>query len=121
MVLESLTYYDKGKKTKINVQVCKSILCKFLGLMFKSKSPPLFFIFKKEKTLSIHSFFCKPFKAIWLDENKQVTKIQEIKNYKLNISGRGKYLLEVLVGRRELPRNDKPRRKTNETFKYKSI
>jgi uncharacterized membrane protein (UPF0127 family) len=70
---------------------------KFCGLMFKSSSPPLLFTFKKEKTLSIHSLFCKPFKAVWLDEKFQATKVLEVKTWKLNISGKGKYLLEIPI------------------------
>ena len=95
MVLEKFTYYSKGKKTKIYVKPCRTILEKFSGLMFKSKSPVLLFIFNKEKKLSIHSFFCKPFRVIWLDENKRVTKIIDVNQWKINLSGKGKYLLEI--------------------------
>jgi uncharacterized membrane protein (UPF0127 family) len=40
------------------------------GLMFKKKSPSLLFIQKKPVRHSIHSFFCKPFIAIWLLNDK---------------------------------------------------
>ncbi|MDO8623412.1 MAG: DUF192 domain-containing protein, partial [archaeon] len=66
------------------------------GLIFKNKSPPLLFIFNREKIISIHSLFCRPFVAIWLDKNKKVTKITDVKPWKTNISGKGKYLLEIL-------------------------
>jgi len=95
MVLENFTYYLDGKKKSIKIKPMKTILQKFSGLMFKSNSPALLFIFNKEKTLSIHSFFCRPFKAIWLDKNKKTTKSIIIKNWKPNFSGRGKYLLEI--------------------------
>jgi len=95
MVLKIFVYYNKGKKTKIPVKVCDTIFSKFLGLMFRKSSPALLFLFKKEKTLTIHSFFCKPFRAIWLDENKNITKIVDVNNWKMSISGRGKYLLEI--------------------------
>lgn len=80
----------------LEVQVCKSPLSKFRGLMFKKKSPPLLFIFKKEKNICIHSFFCKPFKAIWLNKNMKPTKELDISNWRPHFSGHGKYLLEVL-------------------------
>jgi uncharacterized membrane protein (UPF0127 family) len=63
--------------------------------MFKKSSPPLLFVFGKEQNLSIHSLFCKPFTAIWLDQNKKITKIVDGKPWRLNYSGRGKYLLEI--------------------------
>jgi len=97
MVLKTFIYYRSRKKEKINVKPCSAIISKFLGLMFKKKSPPLLFIFNREKRLSIHSFFCKPFTAIWLDENKKVLKIEKITRQRFNISGYGKYLLEIPV------------------------
>ena len=95
--LQTFFYYNKSKKTKISLEVCDTIWKKFKGLMFRKNSPPLLFLFNKEKTLSIHSFFCKPFIAIWLDDKKNVTKILEIKKLGINFSGRGKYLLEVPI------------------------
>ncbi len=90
-------YFINGKKKKINVKPCRSIWSKFSGLMFKSNSEPLLFIFKKNKTLSIHSLFCKPFTAIWIDDKKNATKVLHIKKPKINFSGKGKYLLEILA------------------------
>ncbi len=95
MVLRDFTYFINGEKKIIKVKICNTILSKFFGLMFKKNSPPLLFVFNKNKKLSIHSLFCKPFKAIWLDEKKHATKIEHIKNWRLNISGKGKYLLEI--------------------------
>jgi uncharacterized membrane protein (UPF0127 family) len=63
--------------------------------MFRKDSPPLLFTFNKEKKLSIHSFFCKPFTAIWLDDKKRITKSIKIKNWRPNFYGTGKYLLEI--------------------------
>ena len=90
-------YFIGGGREKIEVEVCKTLFSKFLGLMFKKNSKPLLFVFKKEKKLSIHSFFCKPFKAIWLDDKKNSTRILQINRWKINFSGRGKYLLEIPV------------------------
>jgi hypothetical protein len=65
--------------------------------MFRKTSPPLLFVFNKEKNLSIHSLFCVPFIAIWLDENKKATKMTSVKKIGLNFSGKGRFLLEVPI------------------------
>ena len=96
MVLKEITYIVNGKSKNIKVKICDTPLKKFLGLMFKKNSPPLLFTFNKIKTLSIHSLFCKPFTAIWLDEKMYSTKVTDVENWNLNISGKGKYLLEIL-------------------------
>ena len=95
MALKKITYYVDGKKKMIKVKVCDTLSKKFMGLMFRKNSPPLLFVFNKNKTLSIHSLFCKPFRAVWLDDKFRSTKVTDVKTWKLNISGRGKYLLEV--------------------------
>jgi uncharacterized membrane protein (UPF0127 family) len=88
-------FYIKEKKIKLRVKICKSILSKFLGLMFKIKSKSLLFIFNKEKKLSIHSFFCQPFVAIWISSNGKATKIAKISKWMANFSGHGRFLLEI--------------------------
>lgn len=93
--LKNFSYYKNNKKINIKVKVCDTIWLKFSGLMFRKKSYPLLFPFNKEKKLSIHSFFCVPFKAIWLDGKKEITKEIDIKKWRLNFSGKGKYLLEI--------------------------
>jgi len=96
MKLTPITFTDdKNKKHTLKVKICKTPWQKFSGLMFQRNSPPLLFVFKKEKTLAIHSLFCRPFRAIWLDKKMQTTKITDVKNWRLNISGLGKYLLEI--------------------------
>ncbi len=95
--LKRFTYYEGKDKKTIQVKICKSPWSKFSGLMFKKNSPPLLFVFDKEKTLSIHSFFCKPFIGIWLDKEKKATKKLKINKWKPNFSGRGKYLLEIPI------------------------
>lgn len=94
MALEKITYYIKGKKKSIYV---KKVSPLSTGLLFRKKSPPLLFRWKKEKTFSIFSLFCRPFTAIWLDKNMKATKIVEVKTWRLNILGRGKYLLEIPI------------------------
>jgi len=95
MALKKITYYVDGKKKVVGGKVCDTLFKKFMGLMFRKNSPPLLFVFDKNKALLIHSFFCKPFRAIWLDDKFHSTKIVDVKNWKFNISGRGKYLLEI--------------------------
>jgi uncharacterized membrane protein (UPF0127 family) len=80
--------------------------------MFRQTSPALVFLFEKNQNISIHSFFCKPFKAIWLDENKKVVKILEIKKWKPHFSAHGKYLLEIPL-RREINLFDKKKKHLN--------
>ena len=95
MVLKTITYTINNKKKTIKAKPLTTIIQKAAGLMFRNQSPPLLFIFNKNKTLSIHSLFCKPFKAIWLDDKMQATKVTNVNNWELNISGKGKYLLEI--------------------------
>ncbi len=95
MVLNKITYLDGKTKKTLNVELCDNTWKKFRGLMFRKNSPPLLFIFSKERDLTIHSFFCKPFIAIWLDGKMRVNKKLEIKKWMPHISGYGKYLLEV--------------------------
>jgi|TARA_B100001971_G_C17987399_1_gene430565 uncharacterized membrane protein (UPF0127 family) len=95
MVLKKITYSINGKKYSIEAEIVNTPWGKFKGLMLKKDSPPLLFIFNKEKNLSIHSFFCKPFKAIWLDKNMGSTKIIDSKSWKIGYKGKGKFILEI--------------------------
>jgi uncharacterized membrane protein (UPF0127 family) len=96
MKLKKFEYSENKKKKQIKVKVCNSVFSKFRGLMFKKKSPALLFIFNKQKNISIHSLFCRPFRAVWLDKNKKVVKSININDWKPYISGKGKYLVEIL-------------------------
>lgn len=93
----SFNYHEGKNKKTILVKPCRTFFSKLSGLMFRKKSSPLLFIFEKEKNLSIHSFFCKPFTAIWLDDKKRVTKKENVKPWRFYISGQGKYLLEIPI------------------------
>ena len=95
MALKSITYFIEGEKKKIKVKICNTILEKASGLMFKKNSPPLLFVFNKNKIIQIHSFFCKPFKAIWLNDEIHATKITDVKKWKISLSGKGRFLLEI--------------------------
>lgn len=84
------------RKFNINVKKCESLYSQILGLMFKKKSRPLLFIFKKEKSIAIHSFFCKTFIAIWFI-NEKIIDIKIIKSNKFSIKPKQKFnkLLEI--------------------------
>jgi len=58
----------KGKV--IEAEVCDTIWKKARGLMFRKNSMPLLFVFNHPTHQSIHSFFCKPFRAIWLNKGE---------------------------------------------------
>ena len=95
MAIQTFKYFEKNKKKYVRVRLCNSLFSKISGLMFRKKSLPLLCVFNKEKTISIHSFCCRPFTAIWIDKNKKVVKKVEINKWLPNISGKGKYLLEI--------------------------
>ena len=65
--------------------------------MFRKNSPPLLFIYKKPTKEPIHSFFCKKFIAIWLDNKNQIIETKLVKPYKLTIKPKQKFtkLLEI--------------------------
>ena len=86
----------KGKEKNLNVKVCDNVFSQASGLMFKRKSKPLLFIFKTKKRRAIHSFFCKPFIAIWFD-GEQVVDVKRIRSWKFSIKPTEKFdkLLEI--------------------------
>ena len=57
---------------------------KIRGLMFKKKSKPLLFKFGKPTRQRIHSFFCKPFRAIWIKDGKIVGE-RDVKPFTLSV------------------------------------
>jgi uncharacterized membrane protein (UPF0127 family) len=70
--------------------------------MFKKKSKPLLFIFKKPVREPIHSFFCIPFVGIWLNDGK-IINIKYVKPWKIHIKPKEKFdrLLEIPLGNKE--------------------
>lgn len=87
-----------------NFVLADNTLRRVVGIMFKDKNfIPLIFIFPKESILlpTIHSFFCPPFDAVYLDKNKKVVDFYEnVPPFKLSISPKfpSKYLIEAPVG-----------------------
>ncbi len=61
-----------------NADICKNIIAKSLGLMFKLKPKPLIFIFKKEKIIPLHMLFVfYPIDVLFLNKNKVVVEMKE--------------------------------------------
>lgn len=58
-----------GREILIEDMKRVSWLGKFIGLMFRRNSPALLFEFAKGRR-GIHSFFCRPFIAVWLLNGK---------------------------------------------------
>ncbi|MFA4952848.1 MAG: DUF192 domain-containing protein [Candidatus Pacearchaeota archaeon] len=93
----------RGKKTELEAEVCNSPWKKFRGLMFrKEDTDALVFIFKKPTKTSIHSFFCKEFIAVWLDDKNKVIEIRKIKPWKLCIRPKKRFVKLI-----EIPFNEK--------------
>lgn len=86
----------KGRELKMEVRECRNIFSKTFGLMFRKKSPCLLFIFDKQKKIPIHSFFCKPFYAIWFDNDKIVDE-RLVKGWKVSVRPKSSFdkLLEI--------------------------
>jgi uncharacterized membrane protein (UPF0127 family) len=68
----------------MEVEVCNNLLSRAKGLMFRKKSKPLLFVFKNAGRRSIHSFFCQPFKAIWMRERKIVEE-KNVRPFSLSV------------------------------------
>ena len=54
MALTKINYFIDGKKKIINAKICNTILSKATGLMFRKNSPPLLFIFNKNKIINVN-------------------------------------------------------------------
>ncbi len=61
-----------GKDRKIDVANCSGILNQARGLMFGNDKKALLFDFGKLSRRGIHSFFCRPFYAIWFKNSEIV-------------------------------------------------
>jgi len=83
----------------IEAEVCDTIFKRARGLMFRKNPKPLFFVFKKPTRQPIHSFFCQPFKAIWLNNGK-IIEDKIVNPYKFSVKPRQDFteLLEIPLG-----------------------
>ena len=88
----------KNKNINLDVCVCDSVFSQASGLMFRRHSLPMLFLFKCVKRRAIHSFFCKPFYAIWFQRDKIVDE-KLVYPWKLSISPERSFdkLLEIPV------------------------
>ena len=86
----------RGKMKELDVEVCDSVFSQSLGLMFGFKKRPLLFVFNSKKRRAIHSFFCKPFVAVWFS-GPRVVDVKVIRKWKLSIKPVEKFdkLLEI--------------------------
>lgn len=98
---KEISFKIKNKKYKVRAKVLKNIFSRGLGLMFRKKSPILLFDFKKLTRLSIHSFFCSEFIAVWLSNGK-VVECRVVKPWKINIIPKKEF--DKLI---EIPRRTK--------------
>jgi len=86
----------KIKNKVIETKVCNTPWKKFRGLMFRKNPGPLLFEFGKPTRASIHSLFCKPFRALWLLDGKVIDD-KLVKLWKLRIRPKSKFdqLVEI--------------------------
>lgn len=88
----------------VDYNVAGNMLQRARGIMFYKKNfKPLIFIFSRASVLqsTIHSFFCPPFDAVFLNENKEIIDLYEkVLPFKLSISPikPAKYLIEAPEG-----------------------
>lgn len=92
----------KGKKLSINTRKM-GFFSKGIGLMFSAKSDVLFFSFRKDVRMSIHSYFVFfPFLAVWLDGKNKVIEFRKVDPFEWNIRPGKKFrsLIEIPLKKR---------------------
>ncbi|VVB73549.1 putative ACR [uncultured archaeon] len=61
-----------------NYELADTILARAVGIMFRKRiGKPMLFVFPASGRVSIHSFFCPRFDAVFLDDRKNVTELYE--------------------------------------------
>jgi uncharacterized membrane protein (UPF0127 family) len=87
----------KGKKYQIKAKILESFFSKVLGLMFKTEqnAQPVLLVFPDTQLISIHSFFCVPFKAVFLDDKFHAVKVKNVSPWTFLVSAKARYLLEI--------------------------
>jgi uncharacterized membrane protein (UPF0127 family) len=100
--MTKFSFNYKGKRFNLDVLECKTVFQKMHGLMFRKRSKPLLFIFDKKTLEPIHSFFCMPFIAIWIDSDK-IIDIKFVRPWRIYVKPSKKFdkLLEIPVGNKE--------------------
>jgi len=62
----------------IDYELADTALKRAMGIMFRGRvKRPMLFVFPYPGRISIHSFFCPRFDAVFLDERKRVTETYE--------------------------------------------
>jgi uncharacterized membrane protein (UPF0127 family) len=94
--LVGFNFKYNGKEINLDVKVCDNVFSQARGLTFKKKSLPLLFVFKKLNRMKIHSFFCKPFIAIWFN-GEDVVDLKVVRKSRFSIRPKEKFdkLLEI--------------------------
>lgn len=90
-----------GKEIVIEDVKKVSWLGKYSGLMFRKNSSALLFEFSNPCRKGIHSFFCNPFIAVWLDNGK-IIEYKIISEWKARIIPEKDF--DMLI---EIPLNEK--------------
>ena len=96
-----ITNTTKNTEIAKEYKKCRSILSKAFGLMLKNNITPLIFVFKKEKSIPIHTLLVrKPIDLIYLDRTMKVVDLKEsLKPYRFYTpKSRAMYLLELPAG-----------------------
>ncbi len=86
---------------RVRCRVLGSFFGRFRGLMFStSVSTPLLFVFSQPGRHAIHSLFCPPFDAIFLDSAGKVVDVFEVRTVQLWVQPRrdASYLIEAAPG-----------------------
>jgi len=86
----------QNKDYEVEVRECRDVFSQMIGLMFGFQKKPLLFVFKKTRKRAIHSFFCKPFIAIWFD-NEKIVGIELVRPWRISVKPKEKFdkLLEI--------------------------
>jgi uncharacterized membrane protein (UPF0127 family) len=100
--MEKFDFIYNKKKISVNVIVCDNVITHSTGIMFKKKSKPMLFVFKRPVGEAIHSFFCVPFISIWF-LNGRIIDIKHVKPWRLHVKPDKKFdkFLEIPVGNKE--------------------
>ncbi len=84
-----------------NYELADTMLKRAIGIMFRKKlTRPLVFPFSHEQIISIHSLFCVPFDAVFLDKNKKVVEIYtNVKPFSfITTKRKARFLVEMPAG-----------------------
>jgi len=95
--MPKVNIYFKNKKVTLKCEVADNFLKRAFGIMFKRNFKPVLFKFEKKQNICIHSFFCPPFIAIFLNEKKKVIQIKKIDPFSIFTSKPANYLIEVPI------------------------